>query len=402
MRRLRVACLSGVISLIFGCSGGDSGVTPPAEFLSAMPSTSTFVLDDTPGQVAPGQNSPIIDEQTQELSNPACHPHLFLRTYDAIAAINHYIIGKFFRRLDAVIDSHATSATSSTVTWIKQVDGGAAVLRITLTKSSPGAYALEVDAKAPPNASDSSYVTILTASITNGDPTGSPHTGSGTLHVDLTKLGSVITTERARGTIDLTFNVKGNNKMIRVTLTGLTGDDTNPNQPPTNANFVFARTAGVGGSFKYVQQTVFPCPQNPSSLQANLKAVHRWKITAGVDGGHGVFNGRTDGQATGGQITAGQTWVGVTCTDQTASTPAAAERFWQIGVFSGAGDPATNGGTLVEGEYDANAPGPSSCDSSLGTLPSGPPNYRSNYTFTTLNFNDASVIPFPGMPTPFP
>jgi hypothetical protein len=403
--KLRMLCVMSVVMTALGC--GDSG-NVPQDFLDNMPNGSTAALDENPSDPSIGQASPMMSpfqQDAQAVSDPTCHPHLFIRTREVVKALNHYVIGKFFRRIDALIDNHATKATTSAVTWIKTVDNGAAQLRITLTKSAPGNYSLLVEAKAPPSAPDSAYVTVQTATVTNA--TGQAHQGSGTMHLDLTALGTVITTEMARGTIDLNYIINGNNKKVQVTLTNFTGDDANVT-PPSNSNFVYARTTGVGGSFKLVHKAIFPCPSNPNSLKADLKAVHRWKKTSGADGGPAVFVGRSDAQATGGQLGQGQIFVGVTCADESATTgtlatESAAERFWQLAVFQGGGDPAIAGGTLWQGWNDGTSPyGTSTCDPSFGTAPSGPPNYRSNYTFTNINFSDNSVVPFPGMPTVFP
>ncbi len=380
---------------VFGC--GSSDVTPPQDFIDNMPTADTAGIDQNPNDISSARSANAMsgptEQEMQALTGAQCHPHLFLRTRDAVRGINRYIVTKFFKTLDAIIDSHASKATSSAVTWTKPVFNGAGQYRVTLTKSAPGQYALEVAAKAPANAPDSAYVVIQTATINNTG--GQPHAGTGTMHLDLTALASVFTAERARGTIDLNYTVNGNNKKIQVTLTGFTGDDTNPGQPPANSNYVFARTKGVGGSFKYVQNTVFACPENPTFLQASLKAVHRWKVTAGADGGVAVFNGRSDANATGGQMSAGQKWVGVTCTDETAGTEAGAEKFWQMAVFDA-------NGNLLRGEYDANGSGTATCDSSFGAKPSGSPLFQSNYNLALINFTDASVVTFPGMPSPFP
>ena len=403
--KLPILCLMSVVMAAFGC--GDSG-NVPQEFLDNIPNGSTAALDENPSDPSIAMAAPMmspLQQDAQALSDPGCHPHLFIRTREVVKALNRYIIGKFFRRIDALIDNHASRATSSAVTWIKTVDNGAAQVRITLTKSSPGNFALLVEAKAPPSAPDSAYVTIQTATVTNA--TGQAHQGSGTMHLDLTALGTVIPTEMARGTIDLNYTINGNNKKVQVTLTNFSGDDANV-QPPASSNYVYARTTGVGGSFKLIHRAVFLCPSNPNSLKADLKAVHRWKKSSGADGGPAVFVGRSDAQATGGQLGAGQTIVGVTCVDESATTgtlatESAAERFWQMAYFQGGGDPAIAGGTLVQGWNDANSPyGTSTCDSSFGTAPSGPPNYRSNYSFTNINFSDNSVVPFPGIPAVFP
>lgn len=402
--KLRILCVTSVVIAAFGC--GDSG-NVPQEFLDNMPNGSTAGLDENPSDPSIALAAPMMSptqQDAQALSDPNCHPHLFIRTRETVRALNRYIISKFFRRFDALIDGHATKATSSAVTWVKTVDNGAAQLRITLTKSAPGNYALLVEAKAPPSAPDSAYVTIQTATVTN--LSGQAHQGSGTMRFYFDNLASVITTELARGTILLNWTLNGNNKKVQVTLTNFTGDDTYV--PPTNSNYVYARTAGVGGSFKLVRQVAFACPSNPNNLRADLKAVHRWRKSSGADAGPAVFVGRSDAQATGGQMGPGQTWVGVTCADESATngtvaTEYGAERFWQMGYFEGGGDPATTGGTLAQGWYDANNPyGPNTCDASFGALPSGDPNYRSNYSFANINFTDDSVVPFPGMPASFP
>ncbi|HXN41803.1 MAG TPA: hypothetical protein VN918_08460, partial [Myxococcaceae bacterium] len=253
--------------------------------------------------------------------------------------------------------------------------------------------ALEVAAKNPATAPDSAYVVIQTATVTNSSTQA--HSGTGTMHLDLTKFATVFPAERSRGTIDLNYTVNGNNKRIQVTLTGFIGDDTIQHQPPTNSNYVFARTKGVGGSFKYVQNTVFACPENPNSLPALMKSVHRWRVSGGADAGAAVFNGRSDATATGGTIPGTQSWVGVTCTDETAGTEAGAEKFWQMALFN-------SNGTLNRGEYDSSGPGVTSCDTAFGARPSGPPTYQTNYSLASINFTDGSVVPFPGMPTTFP
>ncbi len=243
-----------------------------------------------------------------------------------------------------------------------------------------------MDAK-PASAPDSAFVVISTATFSKTD--GAPHSGSGNMTFNLTALNQLMpSVETAKGTIAINFMVSGANKKVQVQLTNFTPDDTNPDPLPTTANYVFARTAQVGGSFKLQQTVDLACPeqtQTPHQL-ATMQAVHRWMVQSSP----ATFVGRSDAQANGGQIPANQRFVGVTCADL-SHPDGTAERYWLMKLEQGS--------TVMRSE-STNNPGPASCNSAFGPVPDSA-SIANDYNFASVNFTDASIVPYPNKPTDF-
>lgn len=377
-----VCCfLSGAV--LVACGGG----TPTAsqEYLDAMPTVDTVVMDERPDDAQAARQGLTAGDSDveQALTGDACHPHLFLRTRWVSKSLNR-LAAKFLRRVEQVVDNHPKAVTGSSHSWVKLVDDGQLSLKVTLNKASSTQWSLEVDAK-PATAPDSAFVVISTATFSKTD--GTPHSGSGNMSLNLTALNQLLpNVEKAQGTITITFLVSGANKKVQVTLANFTPDDTNPDKLPTNANYVFARTAQVGGSFKLQQSVDLACPeqtQTPHQL-ATMQAVHRWMVQ------NNQFLGRSDAQATGGQIPVNTRFVGVTCADL-GQPDGTAERYWLMKLEQG---------NTVLSSVSATNYGPSSCNAAFGAVPDTG-SFTNDYNFASVNFNDASIVAYPGQPSGF-
>jgi hypothetical protein len=175
-----------------------------------------------------------------------------------------------------------------------------------------------------------------------------------------------------------------------IQLANYTPDDTNPERLPTSANYVFARTAQVGGSFKFLQSVDLVCPeqtQTPHQI-AMMQATHRWIVQTTSAA---VFQGRSDAQATGGQIPSNQRFVGITCADL-SQPDGTAERYWAMKL--------EQGNTVVRAESDSTGPASTTCNSAFGPVPSLT-STTNDYNFGAINFSDASIVPYPGQPSGF-
>jgi hypothetical protein len=385
MTKREKVCLFLAAFGFLGCGG--STPTATQEFLDAMPTLDTVTMDERADDVAAARQGLVDDGEAQQaLTGIACHPHLFQRTRAVAKALNR-LAAKFLRRTEQVVDNHPKAITGSTHTWVKLIDGDQLSLKVTLTKSSDTQWSVESNLK-PASAPDSAFVVFSTATFSKTD--GTPHSGSGTMSINLTALNQLLpSVEKALGTITIDFFVSGANKKIRVQLASYTPDDTNPERLPVTANYVFARTAQVGGSFKLKQLVDLACPEQtqvPHQI-ATLQATHRWIVQSSPAP---IFQGRSDAQASGGQIPPNQKFVGITCADLSAPD-ATAEKYWAMKLEQGT--------TVVRSESDGQNAS-TTCNSALGPVPALA-STANDYNFALVNFNDASIVPYPGQPTGF-
>jgi hypothetical protein len=206
--------------------------------------------------------------------------------------------------------------------------------------------------------------------------------------MDLSALGSVDTNVKSQGQFAVDYNVDGDTKTISVTVTnfqppgGFNAQD-QAIRPPRSGSYVFTRTVGKGGSLKFQEQVDLLCPANPSKAAADVSTVARWTH----DPTTGDLVGRADAQATGGQIPTGDKWEGVTCFDLSKDdgTGLSAETYWMM-------KDEDSSGTSVH-YFQAN--GATACASEFGAVPDTN-DATNDFNFTTVNFTDTSVVPFPG------
>ncbi len=353
-------------ALLFGACGGGttSSTTSGDEYADAAPTSETMALDmDTSDTV-----------DTQALGANDCHPHLFQRTREAIKMLNHHVL-KVFARLDRFVDKRPDATTTNSHTWVRTTNN--LTYKAVLTKSGDQ-FTLEFDVKAA-TAADTSFVQFASGTFTR--IAGQTHAGNGTINLDLTALGTVVTNEKAKGQIAEIFEVNSLKKKIQITLTNFV-PDSDKSAAPRNGNYVFARTKGAGGSFKFEKTMDLLCPANPTHQLATVQIVARWAASA-----NGRI-GRTDALATGGQITAGNKFIGVTCSS-IDKADASAEGYWMMKLEDSAG-------ATVHGSDAADTSGAAACDVSLfGPVPSVSSN-SSDYDFSAVNFTDASVVAYPG------
>jgi hypothetical protein len=380
VNNLKMVCLSLVMSVsLLGC-----GAKFQQEFEDNAPNFNSLSMDMNSSDTNMESSSAITPTGDQ------CHPHLFWRTRNVVERFNTHIL-MVVSRMDAVIDNHPKATTGTTHTWEKDV--GLYTIKVEAAKVSATQFTFETDIKKKAD-DDSKYVKVGSSTINKTD--GTAHTGQGTYLVDLTALSSV-TGGKAQGQISISFDITnaGAQKTLQVTLTNFTPDDTivdangNPLLTPKDANYVFTRTKGVGGSLKFQDEMVLACPDNPSSEQATVNTVARW--------GHnstGSFVGRADAVATGGQIQTGYKIEGVVCADLSqGDATAELGKYWMMKA-----EDTTNGNTIVAGEAYVGAAGPDTCDPIFGAVPS-PDNNTTDFDFSTINFTDSSIVPYPGQPS---
>jgi hypothetical protein len=353
-----------IFATVMGCGGGSS-TSSDQEALNAAPSFDTLSLDMEDSDALP----------PQALTKEDCHPHLFQRTREVVGFLNAHI-AKVVARADAVIDLHPKLAVGTTRTWQKDVLGYS--VKFELDKTGDGAYSYSTSMKA---ASDPETAFVMVSSGTIAKTDGTPHTGSGTVHMDFTALETLLKEmNAAQGQIDVKFAVDGKTKTLIVTTTNFKpeGDP----RPPRSATYVFQRTKGVGGSFKFTEEVELFCPANPMHEIANVDTVARWSRM------NGKFSVRADAKGSGGQIAAGNTWLGLTCADASMGDK---ELYWQMKV--------ENAGGMVLKDQDLfvanDAADPSStCDPIFGAVPALDTN-ANDFDFSSVNFMDGSVVSYP-------
>src|SRR5258706_10658773 len=104
---------------------------------------------------------------------PDCHPHLFERSHAVAARVNRHLY-KFLGFLNAVIESHPSTRTSTSHVWLKS--NGTYDLRFTMTKTG-SIFTWKMELK---QVASTDYATVFSGTI---DRTGvtAPHQGKGTM-----------------------------------------------------------------------------------------------------------------------------------------------------------------------------------------------------------------------------
>jgi len=369
MKKLFAGCLLVAGTGLLGCGAN-------TELENAIPNSDTVTLDMEASDSA---------STTQALDATTCHPHLFMRTREVVHLLNRHIV-KVFGRVDEIIATHPKLATGKTHVWEHLTAQGEVMVKVSLTKTEAGSYTFETDMKKPSDP-DSAYVAISSGTVKATD--GAPHSGTGTLHLDLTALTTLVPEEKAGGVIDVDFTVTGATKRVQVKVTNFDPDVTTDLRPPRSGNYVFERTRGVGGSLKFQEDVVLFCPANPDRKVAQVQTVARWANL------NGQIVGRSDSRGTGGQIASGNQWLGMTCFDMTRGDDTTAERYWQMKLEDGSGNVVKADATYSAADTTNPV---SSCDAAFGAVPALGSN-ANDFDFSKVNFSDDSSVPYPGQPT---
>jgi len=374
MKKMLASCLLVAGTGLMGC-----GTNATTELENAVPSSDTLTLD---------MESSDSVNTTQALdASASCHPHLFMRTREVVRLLNRHI-SKVFGRVDEIIANHPKLADGKTHVWEHLTAKGEVMVKVSLTKGTNG-YTFETDMKKPSDP-DSAYAAVSSGTLKATD--GSPHSGTGTLHLDLSALTKLLPEEKATGTIDVDFTVSSATKKLQVKVANFDPDATLDVRPPRSGNYVFERTRGVGGSLKFQEDVVLLCPANPDRKVAQVQTVARWANQ------NGQIIGRSDSRGTGGQIATGNQWLGMTCFDMTRGEDTTAERYWQMKLEDANGN-VVKGGALYSAA-DATSP-TASCSALFGNVPDLGTG-TNDFDFSKINFNDASSVPYPGQPSMMP
>lgn len=403
MKTIRNLCLYSVIVAAFACgSSNDTTVAADQAALDNAPTDmNTMGLDQNPSDTNSTDpnysDAPLIAELDpgaeigtveQAVGDPGCHPLLFDRMRRVVVRLNR-LIAKAVGRAKKVVSARAKSSNGTTTVWVGNVDNNQLTVRVTVTKASAGNFTWTVDAKLPTQP-DSAFVNFATGSVNNS---GTAHSGGGSLRVDFTALNGVASFEKTTGTLTVNFTHQGNGvgaaKKVQLTLANYNPNGVESEPLGANANYVFERVVGTGGSFKAQWMPILACPQtgNPPAYNTTAKAtvsvVHRWKVqSAGVDGGSPVINSRTDAYATGGQMAAGESFTGATCTEEGAG----AGFYWMM---------RHNRTTAPLFVGHSASVGPGTCDTAdFGTPPNLGDKNNDYIPTTAINFTDAKPVSF--------
>lgn len=392
MKNLKM-CSLALAMLAGGCGAGTA-----SDYANATPTYQTLALDM--------ESSDSNTQTTAALTNPSCHPHLFERTREVVATINAelWAVHHF---VDGAVDDSPDAKSGTSRTWTRKVDGYS--IQAVIDETSVGNFTLTVGV-APETGS--SYTTYLTGTLVAGS---TPHTGTGTLSMDLTTLGSVVSAVKAQGQFTVTYAVDGASKVIDVAFTGFQPPDgfnaaDLAIRPPRNGTYVYARTTGVGGSLKFNEQVDLLCPAQPTPLTPDISTVNTVAVWT-HDPSSGDLVGRADSQGTDTapnsvsdpQIPAGNRWEGTTCFDiskDTDGTGINAETYWMMKEETSAGATvvSTSLSTTVEDSSTATPPVlPSACAAMFLPTPDLTDD-TNDYNFGAVTFTDTSIVAYPGEP----
>ncbi len=378
-------------------------------FLDATPTYAGLAMDQTSGDAtAPSTTAGALTAdgtQAMMTSDSPCHPHLFIRTHEVVARVNHNL-ARFLAGVEYVLNQDPQVAAKGVHVWERTLPSGVSV-RFTMTRTGD-VYTWLLEA-APPGGA---FVQVFWGDI---DRAGAalPHQGTGTMTLDLTALKSVFPLEPGSGQVSASFEVTPTSRLIVVDAVGVAWaidptmlpDGTDPAvltalEQPRNAHYVFFHEIGKGGSLKVKDQMVFLCPSNPSYKLADAVVVDRWYRASDL-----TRHGRADGLITGGQLP-DQTppvdrVVGVTCQQASAEMDVPAEVFWLMKAE------AADGSTIAGWSSDlAGGAGPSACDPALdppgGTVTDLVSN-ANDFTFGQATFTTGVDLTDPAnQPYPFP
>ena len=356
-------------------SGGTTdGEATPAEYTAALPTydDSSVAMSDADRQAGRATSG-----------DQGCHPHLFLRTRDAIRRYNRHIYRGLFVHLEGASAraAHARKDTAGTTYVWTETDASGALSGITrqisVTKAADASFSYKVGLSTVANAGDADSGAAFTT-VASGTSSVSGDTSTRAFTIDFTALKTVIPAEKASGQVAYS--------VVRVKSAGDAGDAAAAREKRTftinTTSFLFdddaatttsaaatARNAsvtalvepGVGGYIKLADELVLACPSNPNNTRANVTVLARWYTDA-----QRALIVRADASATGGQIDALDRWRGVTC-GKAAAGADVTESYWAMKdqvITSG----STATGLLRSADDTAGNTATNACDPLFGSV----------------------------------
>ncbi len=393
--------LLAVPFLALAACGGSNGAQQA--FVDAAPSYAALAMDEVAGDsAAPTSTSMALTDAGAPAMMPGdCHPHLFIRSHEVVARVNHHLY-RFLSLVEFVMARHPAVAADGQHVWERTLPNGVTV-RFTMTRTGE-VFSWLLEASPP----GGTFLDLFSGDIDRTGAAG-PRQGKGSLTLDLDNLHTVFPAEPATGVVSAGFEltstfrhvvVDGANVAWAIDATmmpaGMDSGALAALQQPRSGHYVFFHEFGKGGSLKVKDQMVFLCPSNPSYKLADGVVLHRWyRFT------DGTRHGRSDGVVTGGQLP-DQTppWAraeGVTC--ELGSTemgmPDEAYWLWKAEDAGGATITGWSGGT-----------GPSACDPALNPPSGNVPDLvdaTHDFDFGPVTFTTSVDLSAPeNQPYPFP
>jgi hypothetical protein len=381
MKLVRTLSLAVPLALLVACGGPSSGQSTASDLAAAVPSYATVAMDLTPTDATASTTAPPPPPMTPPVAE--CNPHLFVRSEETVGRVNRHLF-KFLFHVENAIAHDLSMGTGTSAEFDHSRHGVDVKLTVTRTGATTFDWALDMKKTA-----DTTFVEVASGAIDRAGASA-PHQGKGSMSLDLGKLAAV-TGDEVAGTIGARFETFASHRLVAVHAAGVVWD-TDARSPirraPRDADYVFFREKGKGGSLKIAEDMAFGCPPNPDVASANAVMVNRWYVTS-----TGSVHGRTDAQMTGGQLDALKIAKieALTCHASSTEMGVPGESDWLLKAEDAAG------ATLFGRE---SVKGLGACDPALnppdGAVPSLADN-KTDFDFSKIVFTDGVPYPFPGM-----
>jgi len=399
MPSVRILLASVLLAGLVACGGGGgagtsgnatsiAAATPSSAMLSVELANAPSTAMPSSGManaMGPGGGGDVFPPIS--IGADGCHPHLFLRVEAVSRRLNRHLF-KFLGRIDELIADTPAIDTAGLMVWERVFPDGLDA-KFTITKVADMVFSWTLELR---QGTTGSFTTVFSGQI---DRTGATdvHQGKGNLTLDLTALHTVVPAEPATGTIQVAFDVTAASRQVVLDAASVAWDtdgdpDDLPPVAPRNAHYVYLAEKGKGGSLKAADQMIFLCPANPTLARADVDLVHRW-----VDETDGSVHGRSDAQMLNGQLTATQREVGLTCHSAPPMPTAMRmllpdiEGYWFVKLEDG-------GMVVADSVHQAGSP--TACDPAFGAVPAAD-STTNDFDFSSVNFEDSTPYPFPGM-----
>lgn len=382
MKLARTLFLSAPLALATACGGSSMEATGSGAFTAATPAFSEVALDLTPAAAVATLTPPPAAASPAPVAD-ACNPHLFVRSEDVVRRVNRHLF-KFLSHVERAITRQPKLTTGSSATWEHRF--GDVDVKLTVTRKTDTTFTWTLEMK---KASDTAFVAVASGELDRAGAQG-PHQGKGAMRLDLDKLAAV-TGEEVAGVITAAFEAFADHRLVSAHAAGVVWD-TDAKSPirraPRDADYVYYRAPGKGGSLKISEEMAFACPANPAISAASVDLVNRWYLTS-----TGSLHGRSDAQMTGGQLDALKIAKieALTCHESAVEKGEPAERAWLLKAED------ASGATLFGMQSVA---GLTACDPALnppsGAVPSLADN-KTDFDFSRIDFTDGKPYPFPGL-----
>lgn len=400
---LKHALLATPLALALACGGAGNGANPTtggssAALTAAAPTYAALSLDQvstdaTASALVASAPAPTALTATTTMTtspvvtDPTCHPHLFLRQREVVERVNRHIY-KALQHVEVAIARGGVDATTTSMTWDRVENG--IERKFTVTWLSAGVYTWELDV----GPAGGALQVAMTGQIDRTGSTG-PHQGKGTMHIDFAALHAGYPLEQVTaGTLDVQFDSEAAARTLTAVAKGVSWEldpmafDGMPAvqaalSAPRSGAYVYYRAPGKGGSLKLQDQMVFACPSNPSLVAADAQLVSRW-----VRAADGSVHGRSDALMTGGQLAAPVDHVAaVTCHSASAEEAMQAEGFWFM--KAEAAD-----GTTVKSWPAVEPTGVTACDPIFGAVPDAT-DAKNDFAAWPTSYSDGVPYPLP-------